>query len=148
MISAIMLMVIVLVIVFWSYWSASLGTRREKSITKVSNRKLRPEEFDWGDGKDLSYFLAKKTKLGELEQWYMDNHSKDAEILRLQGLITKKSALIAKIQARLTVLERERHVVLSQDSYYDYWKQDLNAFERSVLNSPTKHEEWEDESWY
>lgn len=66
---------------------------------KGKSRKLLPHEVDWGDGKDLSYFLDLKPfdKRSELEQWYMDNVSKDAEISRLKNLVESKSSLISRL---------------------------------------------------
>lgn len=39
----------------------------------------------------------------ELSQWWNDNHSKDAEIKRLNELVASKSALITKLQNSLVV---------------------------------------------
>jgi hypothetical protein len=58
-----------------------------------------------------------RTPFNELEEWWEDNQSKDAQISDLKELVSKKSALIATQQKAIAKLQKLEPVKRGHDEY-------------------------------
>ncbi len=85
-------------------------------LRPFGTKKLKPEDYEWGQGKDLSALsIYHKLPLpdspfNELEQWWRDNESKDARIKNLEAAIATKNSVISK-------LEDEKYIRRGHDGY-------------------------------